>query len=114
MSRPRDLPRAGEAAAVFAALGDETRLTLVARLCAEGPLPTARLRDATDVTRQAVTKHLEALREAGLVRDVHRGRERVWSLAPRRLDVARRCLDQISAQWDDALERLKDLVEDDG
>lgn len=99
---------------MFAALGDETRLRLVSRLCAEGPLSTSRLHEGTEVTRQAITKHLEALGGAGVVRDERRGRERVWALEPKRLEVARRCLDEVSAQWDDALLRLKDFVEKDG
>jgi DNA-binding transcriptional ArsR family regulator len=102
---------AARAAPVFAALGDETRLRLVDRLCAEGPLSIARLTDGADVTRQAVTKHLHVLAGAGLVRSAREGRERVWRLEPRRVEEARRCLDQISSQWDAALERLRAFVE---
>ncbi len=100
-------------APVFAALGDETRLRLVDRLCVEGPLSIARLTDGAEVTRQAVTKHLHVLAGAGLVRDVRRGRERLWELTPRRVDEARRALDAISARWDAALERLRAFVEQD-
>src|SRR3954454_18606831 len=100
-----------EAAPVFSALGDATRLRLVARLCGDGPLSIARLSDGTGVTRQAITKHLNALAAAGLARDSRRGRERIWELEPRRLDNARRCLDQIADQWDAAIGRLKQLVE---
>jgi DNA-binding transcriptional ArsR family regulator len=99
------------AAPVFAALGDATRLRLVARLSGDGPLSIARLSDDAGVTRQAVTKHLHALAGAGLVRDHRRGRERIWELEPRRLDRARRCLAQISDQWDAALARLAAFVE---
>jgi DNA-binding transcriptional ArsR family regulator len=101
-----------EAAPVFAALGDGTRLRLVSRLCADGPLSITRLSEDAQVTRQAITKHLHALAAAGLVRATRRGRERIWELEPRRLDEARRCLDQISAQWDAALDRLKAFVEE--
>jgi DNA-binding transcriptional ArsR family regulator len=115
MSRPRSLARAGvgRAAPVFAALGDETRLRLLARLSAEGPLSIARLSDGVPVTRQAVTKHLLALTAAGLVRGARRRgrRQRVWQLEPRRFAEARRYLDQISLQWDDTLERLQAFVE---
>jgi len=111
MSRPRSLDRAGvaRAAPVFAALGDATRLQIVVRLCTEGPLSIANLSDGADVTRQAVTKHVHALARAGLVRQAPpRGaRARAWELAPRRFDDARRYLDLISSQWDDALERLR-------
>jgi DNA-binding transcriptional ArsR family regulator len=101
------------AAPVFAALGDETRLRLVARLCADGPLSISRLSEEADVTRQAITKHLQALADAGVVRDSRRGRERIWELEPRRIESARRALDHISAQWDSALDRLRAFVEDE-
>lgn len=101
-----------EAAQVFAALGDGTRLAIVARLCAEGPLSITRLAEGGVVTRQAVTKHLQALSAAGLVRNHRQGRERIWELEPDRLEMAHRCLDQISAQWDAALNRLKAFVEE--
>ena len=100
-----------DAAPLFAALGDETRLGLVVRLSAEGPLSIARLSEGSDVTRQAITKHLELLVEAGFVEDTKQGRERIFELAPKRLEKARQCLDHISAQWDTALDRLKDFVE---
>lgn len=101
-----------EAAPVFSALGDETRLRLVARLSVEGPLSIVRLHEGTDVTRQAITKHLQALADAGVVNDVRSGRERIWQLEPRRIEEARRCLAHISQEWDDALARLKAFVED--
>jgi DNA-binding transcriptional ArsR family regulator len=100
-------------APLFAALGDDTRLGLVKRLCGAGPQSISRLSEGSGVTRQAVTKHLGVLLRAGLVR-VHRdGRERIYELEPRRLVEAGRYLDHISAQWDDALGRLKALVECD-
>ncbi|MBN8736095.1 MAG: helix-turn-helix transcriptional regulator [Xanthomonadales bacterium] len=98
-------------APVFAALGDPTRLRLVAALCAGGALSIAQLTTGTAVTRQAVTKHLTVLADAGLVRDIRQGRERLWELEPSRLDEARRSLDAIAAQWDQALQRLKSFVE---
>src|SRR5512138_887174 len=110
MSRSRNAA-ALRAAPVFAALGDTTRLGLVSRLCTDGPLSITQLREGTDVTRQAITKHLLALADVGLVRDERRGRERLWALAPEPLDDARRYLDEISAHWDDAIERLRAFVE---
>ncbi len=106
--------RLAVAAPVFAALGDETRLHIVARLCEKGPLPIVRLTDGSDVSRQAVTKHLHALAEAGLVRSRRSGRERIWELETRRLAEARRYLDQISRRWDEAIDRLKAFVEEEG
>ena len=99
-------------APVFAALGDATRLALVARLCAGGPLSIARLTTGSDVTRQAITKHLGVLARAGVVTDVRQGRERIWTLDPAHLVEARGYLDEISIQWDRALGRLKKFVED--
>jgi DNA-binding transcriptional ArsR family regulator len=104
--------RAAEAAPVFAALGDETRLAIVARLCTAGPQSIVELTEGASVTRQAVTKHLHALAEAGLVKSKRDGRERIWEMQTRRLADARRYLDQISTQWDEAIDRLRALVED--
>jgi DNA-binding transcriptional ArsR family regulator len=100
-------------APVFAALGEATRLALLARLGAEGPLSITRLTDGTDVTRQAITKHLRVLESAGLARGLRRGREQVWELEPAPLETARQSLEAISARWDAALERLKAVVEED-
>jgi DNA-binding transcriptional ArsR family regulator len=102
-----------DAAPIFAALGDPTRLSLVLRLGQKGPMSITRLTDKTDVTRQAVSKHLAVLEDAGLVKSETRGRERIWELAPERLDDARAQLDRISSSWDAALERLRAIVETD-
>ncbi|MGH8443875.1 MAG: ArsR/SmtB family transcription factor [Solimonas sp.] len=108
---PRAAARLADAAPVFAALGDPTRLRIVMRLCDEGPQSIVRLTEGDTVTRQAVSKHLRTLEEAGLVSSDRAGRERVWELRTRRLAEVRRYLEQISAQWDGALERLRVLVE---
>jgi DNA-binding transcriptional ArsR family regulator len=113
MSRTGSAVRRSDAAPVFAALGDATRLRLVARLCAEGPLSIAHLSDGEAVTRQAITKHLHALADAGVVRGARHGRERIWELQPKRLEMARRYLDQVSGQWDAALDRLRAFVEEE-
>src|SRR6266851_5114858 len=99
-------------ALLFAALGEKTRLRLVARLCEDGPMSITRLTAGSNVTRQAITKHLGVMEEAGLVRGTRHGRESVWRLDQRRLEEARRYLDLISKQWDEALGRLRELVED--
>lgn len=103
--------RITDAAPLFAALGDEKRLSLVARLCSGGPASITGLAAGSPVTRQAVTKHLRVMEQAGLVRSFRRGRERLWQMDPRSLNQARRYLDQISTQWDVALARLKSFVE---
>jgi DNA-binding transcriptional ArsR family regulator len=101
-----------ESAPLFAALGDETRLRVVARLCEEGPLSITRLTEGGEVSRQAVTKHLQVLAQAGLVTSAREGRESVWQLEPDRLTEARRLLELISREWDDTLERLRAFVEE--
>jgi DNA-binding transcriptional ArsR family regulator len=96
---------------IFAALGDETRLRLIAALCVGGAMSITQLTAGTELTRQAVTKHLAVLHQAGLVRDAKVGRERQWEFEPNRLDEARRSLEMIASQWDSALERLRLAVE---
>ena len=82
-------------ALLFAALGDKTRLRLVSRLCDEGPMSITRLTAGSNVTRQAITKHLRLMEEAGVVRSRRHGRESIWQLNQRRLEEARRYLDLI-------------------
>ena len=111
---PRSAGTAGVARAspIFAALGDETRLAVVARLCARGPQSITGLAEGSNVTRQAITKHLNVLAGAGLVRDVRRGRERIWRLDTKRLEDASLWLERITERWDEALGRLKAFVEE--
>lgn len=99
-------------APIFAALGDEMRLRLITALCVGGAMSITQLTSGTDITRQAITKHLDVLAAAGLVRDVKVGRERLWEFEPARLDEARRSLEVIAQQWDRALAKLKRVVED--
>jgi DNA-binding transcriptional ArsR family regulator len=100
-----------DAVPIFAALGDVTRLRLVARLCVGGPQSITRLTSGSEITRQAITKHLLVLSSAGLVRGVRQGRESRWTLDREQFDVARRYLDLISAQWTRRLEALKRHLE---
>ncbi|MBI3994125.1 MAG: helix-turn-helix transcriptional regulator [Candidatus Lambdaproteobacteria bacterium] len=102
-----------DAAPLFAALGDETRLQLLLRLSSSGPASIARLSAQARVSRQAIAKHVQVLSAAGLVRTRRRGRERICELEPARLAGAHQCLDLISTLWDDALDRLRSFVEDD-
>jgi DNA-binding transcriptional ArsR family regulator len=101
------------AAPLFAALGDETRLRIVSRLCREGPLSLARLSEGASISRQAVTKHLDALSAAGIIVGEQSGRMCLWRLQTARLAEVRRYLDDISAHWDEAVERLRAFVEND-
>jgi DNA-binding transcriptional ArsR family regulator len=109
------MPKAAAAlrtrASVFAALGDETRLGLLAKLLDGEPLSIARLTEGTRLTRQAVTKHLRVLEGAGVVHSVKAGRESRFALDPRPLVSAQEYLEHVSQQWDSALARLKALVE---
>jgi DNA-binding transcriptional ArsR family regulator len=100
-----------KAAPLFAALGDPVRLAMIARLSGDGPLATVDLKREAGVSRQAVTKHLHVLENAGLVRSDRVGRDRQWRMQADQLTTARGCLDQISKQWDLRLERLKAFVE---
>lgn len=103
-------PPVRDAAPLFAALGDETRLRLLIRLSSGGPGSITQLSAKADVSRQAITKHLRVLADAGLVRSTRRGREQVWDLDPKRLDDAHAYLERISKQWDQALDRLKEYI----
>jgi DNA-binding transcriptional ArsR family regulator len=98
-------------APIFAALGDETRLLLVARLSSGPPRSIAQLTQGSRLTRQAITKHLRVLEKARIVHSVRTGRESLFAFQPEPLAEARKYLDLVSAQWDDALERLKAFVE---
>src|ERR1700754_2488435 len=93
-------------ATVFAALGDETRLSVLGRLGDGRPQSISRLTAGTKLTRQAVTKHLRVLADAGVVRSLKSGRESLFELEPQTLADARDYLDEVSRQWDDALARL--------
>lgn len=95
---------------MFAALGDEARLHIVSRLGEAGPLSISRLAAGASISRQAVTKHLHALSDVGLIRGERCGREHIWRLDPRRLTEVQGYLDQIAAQWDAAIERLRAFV----
>jgi DNA-binding transcriptional ArsR family regulator len=86
-------------------------LKLVAVLCAGGALSIAQLTAGTEISRQGVTKHLQVLADAGVVRDVRQGRERLWQLEPGQIEEAKRTLEVIGKQWEDALGRLKAFVE---
>ena len=99
-------------APVFAALGDETRLALVAKLSGGQPCSISQLTKGSKLTRQAITKHLRVLESVGIVHSVHAGRESLFELDPTPVEEMREYLDFVSEQWDQALVRLKSLIED--
>src|ERR1700677_2646737 len=107
-------PELTGSAHLFAALGDETRLRLIARLCGHGPMSIARLTEHASVTRQAIRKHLRVMEESGLVRSTRHGRESIWQLERRRLEDAQRHLVSISKRWAAGLPRLREFVGDEG
>jgi len=98
-------------APVFAALGDETRLALVAKLCRGQPRSISQLTEDSRLTRQAITKHLRVLEHAGVVHSVRSGRENLFAFDPEPIQEIKKYLDAVSEQWDQALSRLKSLVE---
>jgi DNA-binding transcriptional ArsR family regulator len=98
-------------ASVFAALGDETRLSVLTRLANGRAQSISRLTAGTNLTRQAVTKHLRVLEDAGVIRCLRVGRESRFALVRKPVDDIRDYLERVSRQWDDALARLKALVE---
>ena len=97
---------------VFSALGDETRLSVMRRLGAGVPLSATALSGGARVTRQAIAKHLRVLEGAGLVTHEKRGREVLYAIDARRLEEARAFLDAVSAGWDRAIDRLREMVEE--
>jgi DNA-binding transcriptional ArsR family regulator len=99
-------------APVFAALGDETRLSLVIRLSDGQPHSISQLTEGSRLTRQAITKHLRVLENVGFVHGVRNGRESLFEFNPKPLEEMKQYLDQVSEQWDQALARLKSFVED--
>ena len=99
-------------ASVFAALGDETRLSVLTKLSNGVPQSISRLTAGTNLSRQAVTKHLRVLANAGVVRNLRVGRESLFALESQPIEAVRDYLDQVSRQWDHALARLKSHVEE--
>ena len=99
-------------APVFAALGDETRLRILSRLCAGGPASIASLTSGTGITRQSITKHLRVLVEAGLVYGTRAGRESSWELRPEKIARACLSLERLSREWDQTRGRLKSSVKE--
>jgi len=110
-SRSRITAQRRSRAPVFAALGDETRLALVAKLCRGQPRSISQLAEGSRLTRQAITKHLRMLERAEIVHSVRAGRETLFEFDPKPMEETKRYLDLISEQWDQALARLKSFVE---
>jgi DNA-binding transcriptional ArsR family regulator len=111
MSRVQSKRRTQDRASVFAALGDETRLSLVGKLCCGPPQSISRLAQGSSLTRQAITKHLRVLEGAGIVLSIRSGRESLFTFRPEPLQDLQSYLERVSSQWDDAMGRLKSFVE---
>jgi DNA-binding transcriptional ArsR family regulator len=97
--------------AVFAALGDSTRLRLVERLADGRERSIHDLSAGSSISRQATTKHLRVLERARLVRSARCGREVRFRLEQQALSEAQAFLDTVAGQWEGALTRLADHVE---
>ncbi len=112
MSNPERTLTLHDTAPVFAALGDATRLTLISRLNDGGARSIAQLASGLGLSRQGVTKHLRVLERAGIVESRRVGRESRFTYVQQPVEQARSYLDTVSTEWDDALSRLKAMVED--
>jgi DNA-binding transcriptional ArsR family regulator len=108
MSKARELAVAD----IFFSLGDRTRLTVVHKLSRGGALSATALSEGAAVSRQAIVKHLQVLEGSGLVTHEKHGREVLYALQPQRLNEARAFMDAVSSSWDNALERLRRMVEE--
>ncbi len=97
---------------LFTALGDGTRLALVSKLSSGDAYSISGLTEGSQLTRQAITKHLRVLEHAGLVHSIRRGRESLFEFDPKPIVELKDYLEMISRQWDERLERLKKLVEE--
>jgi DNA-binding transcriptional ArsR family regulator len=102
---------AAKRAPVFAALGDETRLSLVAKLCGGRPRSISQLTKGSRLTRQAITKHLRVLERAKIVHSARSGRESVFEFDPEPIEEVKKYLELVSEEWDRTLGRLKAFVE---
>src|ERR1051325_8457709 len=111
LSRQRVAAKLEDYAPVFAALGDKTRLSLVAQLSEGEPKSISQLTEGLHLTRQAVTKHLRVLENVGLVRSTYSGRENRFELDTRPFKDIHEYLEFVSGEWDNALSRLKSFVE---
>ena len=96
---------------LFAALGDETRLALVAKLSGGGARSISHLSQGSSLTRQAITKHLRVLESAEIVHSIRSGRESLFEFNPTPMNEMKKYLDAVSEQWDESLARLKSFVE---
>ena len=96
----------------FAALGDETRLSLISRLCVVSRQSISQLAEGTKLTRQAVTKHLQILERVGLVRSFRKGRETLYEFDATPIETMTQYLDLVSRQWEKKLTDLQSFLEE--
>ena len=97
---------------IFAALGDETRLSLISRLCRVSQQSISQLAEGTPLTRQAVTKHLQILERVGLVRRAHKGRETLFEFDAAPIETMTQYLELVSRQWDKKLTDLQTFLKE--
>ncbi len=96
----------------FAALGDETRLSLLDKLSRVSRQSISQLAEGTKLTRQAVTKHLQVLERVGLVRSVRKGRETLFEFDAAPIETMTQYLDLVSNQWGKKLTDLQTFLEE--
>ncbi|WP_411823873.1 ArsR/SmtB family transcription factor [Leptospira sp. 'Mane'] len=113
ITRKKILFKPKNQAPIFAALGDETRLSLIAKLCGGKPYSISQLTKGTELSRQAITKHLSVLEKVGIVRSLRIGRESLFEFDSEPIEEIKEYLNQISKQWDQTLLRLKSFVENE-
>jgi DNA-binding transcriptional ArsR family regulator len=99
-------------APMFAALGDGTRLWLLAKLSGGERFSISQLTEGSKLSRQAITKHLRVLERVHVVHSIRSGRENLFQFNPAPITEMKQYLNEVSAQWDEALARLKSFVED--
>ena len=93
-------------------MGDETRLSLIARLCRVSQQSISQLAEGTTLTRQAVTKHLQVLERVGLVRSVRKGRETLFEFDATPIETMTQYLDLVSRQWEKKLTDLQTFLDE--
>lgn len=92
------------------ALADPTRREMIRQLAERGPGTATEFASTFPITRQAITKHLDVLHDAGLVSVRRSGREQRYTLTPEPLDEAMAWLSDVAAQWDSRLAALHRLL----
>lgn len=95
---------------IFRTLGDPTRRAIFERLCREGEMTVWKITELSGVSQPAVSKHLGALKLAGLVKDRREGRETHYSAQPKALSPLIDWTSRMTAFWESKLDGLENLL----